>query len=107
MIISILFESSLLHGFLLSELARQDIVLSTLLAGLILASLLLLHRLQAHPLFVAICLFLIAHLLFHFFASIHLSQVSNLLSLINLLLHKPIIHSLASRLVFLALILGY
>ena len=70
----------------------------------VLASLLLLHRLQPHPLFVAICALFVHHHLFVLFASVKIPHMRNFLGFIDLLLHQPIIHSLATRLILLSLL---
>jgi len=100
-------ESLLLVHFLLGQLARHQVFSGFLLALVVLASLLLFEGLQTHPLFVAARLTLVSHLFFHFFSSIHFSHVCNFLGFIDLFLHEPVIHGLASSFVLFALALGH
>ena len=97
----------LLHFFLLSHLTGKHILFVPVLMLLILAGLLLLHGLEAHPFLVAVCATLIDHLLFDILAPVELSHVRDLLSLVDLLLHEPVIHGLSPVLVLLPLLFRY
>lgn len=89
----------------LGHLACHHVLLRLLLPLLVLSSLLLLHRLQTHPLLVAVCLSLLPQLLFHLLTAVHLAHIGHLLSLLDLFLHQPIVHSLRPFLVLLPLVL--
>ena len=88
---------------MLGHLARHDIVLSDLLALVVLASLLLLEGLQAHPIRVAVSLALIYHILLHLITAVEVAHVGHFLSFINLLLHQPIIHRFSTVFVLVPL----
>ena len=88
---------------MLGHLARDYVFTSFLLSLLVLASLLFLNGLQAHPFFVAVSLTLISHLLFNFFPSVKLAHMGNFLSLLDFFLHKPFVHGFASILILVPL----
>ena len=92
---------------LMSKLSRHDVLFILLLTSLILASLLFLEHLQAHPLLITACLLLITHLLLCLFAPVHFSEISDFFCFFNFLLHEPFVHGFAATLVFLTLRLGH
>ena len=101
-----LLDHLLSDMLLLGKLTSEHILSSLLLPLRVLACLSLLQCLQAHPLLVTVCLALFSHLFFSLFTSVDLTHVSDPFSLIDFLLHQPVVHSLASLLILFPLLLG-
>ena len=100
-------HSHLHQFFLLSKLPSHDVLLIILLTILILSCLLVLHGLETHPVLVTIGFALLSQVFLYLFAAIQISHVRHFLSLIDLLPHKPLVHSSAPFLVLLSLLLRY
>ena len=91
--------------FLLGQLPSLLIILLLLVAPLVLPCLLLLHRLQAHPVFIVVGLTFLTELLLDLLLAIQVSHVRHFFCLINLLSHQPFIHIAAPFLILLSLVL--